>query len=200
MWVNPDLKVYTTDVLIDSAISDLKPGMSAMVEIIVAELKDVVTVPIQTVSLHEGVECCYVLNGDGIELRAVKLGLANDKYVVVESGVKENEGVLLHPPDESTKALEIGIEEAKRQKEVEKMEKPHDGPGVGTSDIAGSQPQPPDADRPADGPPEGKAPPDRQKRLESMTPEQREAMSKRWREATPEQRKEMRERSRQRQP
>jgi hypothetical protein len=195
MWFNPDLKVYSTDVLIDSATDDLRPGMSAMVEIIVAKLKSVLTVPIQTVSLHDGVECCYVLNGDGIELRAVKLGLANDKHVVVEDGVKENERVLLHPPDESAKVLKIGIEEAKKQKETEKAEKARQEPGPGDPEAAGTQPPGPGTDRPSDGPPEGKAPSDRQKRLESMTPEQRETMRKRWREASPEQRKEMRERS-----
>ena len=48
-WLNPDLKVYATDVSIDGTHDFLKTGMTAKVEIIIDELKNVISVPIQAV-------------------------------------------------------------------------------------------------------------------------------------------------------
>ena len=47
--MNPDLKVYATDVSIDGANDAIKTGMSGKVEILIDELKDVLYVPIQSV-------------------------------------------------------------------------------------------------------------------------------------------------------
>src|SRR5205814_1984907 len=46
-WQNPDLKVYPTDVSISDAPPQLRPGMSAKVEIEIAEIPDALTVPVQ---------------------------------------------------------------------------------------------------------------------------------------------------------
>ena len=99
-WLNPDLKVYRTDVTIDGIVDSLKPGMSAKVEIIVARLKEVLKVPIQAVSLRGGREVCYIVHGRAIEMRPVQIGMSNDKFVEIKSGLKEGEKVLLIPPPE----------------------------------------------------------------------------------------------------
>ena len=46
-FFNPDVKVYTTPVAITNGIRGLRPGFSASVKIVVAELDDVLSVPIQ---------------------------------------------------------------------------------------------------------------------------------------------------------
>jgi len=98
-WLNPDLKVYSTDITLFEGNEKLKPGMSAKVEIIVQSLSRVVYVPIQCVYRRGGREVCYVTGpGLGIEVRPVKVGLTNDQFVEVREGLTEGEQVLLYAP------------------------------------------------------------------------------------------------------
>jgi HlyD family secretion protein len=97
-WLNPDLKVYATDVSIDGTHDFLKTGMSAKVEIIIDELKDVISVPIQAVVNVEGKKVCFVSNGSSPEQRQVETGVFNDSFVEIKSGLTEGEKVLLNPP------------------------------------------------------------------------------------------------------
>jgi HlyD family secretion protein len=95
---NPDLKVYSTEVLIDGTHPFIKTGMSARVEIIINRLKNVLTVPIQSVVSDGPDKYCYVLASVVPERRQVELGDFNSDFVVVKSGLKEGERVLLNPP------------------------------------------------------------------------------------------------------
>jgi HlyD family secretion protein len=97
-WLNPDLKVYATDVSIDGTHDFLKTGMTAKVEIIINELKDVISVPIQTVLNSRGKKVCFVLNGSTHEQRQVETGAFNDSFVEIKSGLAEGDKVLLNPP------------------------------------------------------------------------------------------------------
>jgi HlyD family secretion protein len=97
-WLNPDLKVYATDVSIDGTHDFLKTGMSAKVEIIIDELKDVISVPIQAVLNTKGKKVCFVLNGNSSEQRQVETGAFNDSFVEIKSGLAEGDKVLLNPP------------------------------------------------------------------------------------------------------
>ena len=48
-WMSSDTKVYKTIVTIDEEVTQLKPGMTAVVEIDVEQLRDVISVPIQAI-------------------------------------------------------------------------------------------------------------------------------------------------------
>jgi len=95
---SPDLKVYTTDVSIDGTYDFLKTGMTGKVEIIVDELKNVISVPIQTVTNIEGKKFCYVATGKSQERREVQTGAFNTDFVEIKNGLAEGEKVLLNPP------------------------------------------------------------------------------------------------------
>ena len=97
-WMNPDLKVYSTDVCIDGEHDFLKTGMTAKVEIIIQELKDVVSVPIQAVINKEGKKICYVVGPGGTEQREVETGAFNSDFVEIKKGLAKGEKVLLNPP------------------------------------------------------------------------------------------------------
>ena len=97
-WMNPDLKVYSTDVSIDGRHEFLKTGMTGKVEVIIDELKDVLSVPIQTVVTLEGTKLCYCLTDNGPEKREVETGAFNNDFVEIESGLVEGNKVLLNPP------------------------------------------------------------------------------------------------------
>jgi len=100
-WYKGDVKEYQTIIEIlglnEGPRKDLRPGLTAEVKIRVAELPDVLQVPIQAVLEHGGVHYCVVPLGDGHwEAREVQIGLSNDKSVVIEGGLQEGEEVVHH--------------------------------------------------------------------------------------------------------
>lgn len=100
-WLNPDLKVYSTQIALDQAPEWLKPGMSAEVEIIVAAIDEAVQVPLQAVRGHGANRVVYVAGALGAEERPVKVGAFNDSYIQVLEGVEPGENVLLTEPMET---------------------------------------------------------------------------------------------------
>lgn len=92
-----DTKVYETFVTIDEDVKLLKPGMSAVVEIHVDRLLDVLSVPVQAVVQIEDENWCYVRSTRGVERHAIKLGRSNDKFVEIREGLIEGDEVVLNP-------------------------------------------------------------------------------------------------------
>ena len=75
----------------------LKPGMSAAVEVILAEKKDVILVPVSAVVEIGDRKLCWIKTADGVERRLLKLGESNDVFIVAESGLTEGDKVVLDP-------------------------------------------------------------------------------------------------------
>ena len=119
-FLNPDLKVYPTDVSIDGTHDSIKTGMSGKVEILIDELTDVLYVPIQSVVTVDEKELCYVKAGGREEKREVVTGLFNDDFVEIKSGLTQGEKVLLDPPRWT--ASETKEETKKETKEETKKE------------------------------------------------------------------------------
>ena len=119
MWMNPDMKVYPTDVLVEDELPDLKPGVSARAEIVITNLTKVLSVPIQTVARYRGENVCFVRKGSGIAPVPVTTGWFNDRFIEVISGLKEGDRVLLAPV--SDEVIEASPEDTN---EVESAEQP----------------------------------------------------------------------------
>jgi len=122
-WLNPDLKVYATDIGIDGTHDSLKTGMTGKVTIIIDKLQDVLYVPIQSVVTIEDKKVCYV-DGSPAEKREVETGLFNDNFVEIKSGLAEGEQVLLNPPkwtepEKTEEPAETESEPAEEQAETE---------------------------------------------------------------------------------
>lgn len=97
-WFSSDIKVYTTMVSIDNGFSELRPGMTAQVEILVNQLDDVLAVPVQAILQFKGKDYIYVRLADGgFARREIKLGTSNDKLVEVKEGINEGDEVALNP-------------------------------------------------------------------------------------------------------
>ncbi|MGJ8697053.1 MAG: HlyD family efflux transporter periplasmic adaptor subunit [Verrucomicrobiaceae bacterium] len=97
-WANPDLKVYATEITITDPIEGVKPGVSAKAEIIIEELSNVLTVPIQAVTTVDGKQLCYRSNGGEPEPITVEIGKFNTKYIEIKSGLEEGQEIMLNPP------------------------------------------------------------------------------------------------------
>ncbi len=109
-WLSSDIKVYETIVTIDEEAEKLKPGMTAVAEIHVDRLRNVLSVPVQAIAERDKQTWCYVKTEEGnIVKRLVVLGRSNDKFVQVKSGMTEGEQVVLNP------MAIIGEEESKKQ-------------------------------------------------------------------------------------
>ncbi len=98
-YLNPNLKVYSTDIMITSDSSALRNGMSCKVDIIVEEYENVVYVPVQSVVKINGQTTVFVLKSNGrIEARPVTIGLDNNSMIHIKEGLSKGELVLLTPP------------------------------------------------------------------------------------------------------
>jgi len=98
MWMNPDLKVYNSEVYLEGDTPDLRTGMSCKVEIIVQQYEDAVYIPVQAVIRIAGQPAVYVVRNGMIEEREVQIGLDNNRMIRIIDGIQEGEVVLLTPP------------------------------------------------------------------------------------------------------
>jgi HlyD family secretion protein len=97
MHMNPDLKVYDTDIYLEDNDSALRTGMSCKVEIIIEQYEDAVYIPIQAVIRVRGKPTIHIVNEIAIEPREVEIGYDNNRMVRIISGLQEGEVVLLTP-------------------------------------------------------------------------------------------------------
>lgn len=97
-WMNPDLTVYKTEVVIDDKPEALKPGMTAKVEIILAQLEDVLLVPVHAVTVRGDEKVCFLVDGKKTILTPVEVGLSNEDYVEITAGLKKGDVVLANAP------------------------------------------------------------------------------------------------------
>lgn len=105
-FLNPDLRVYTTEVVIEGEHPELKPGMSAEVQIIAETIKDALIVPGTAVYVHGEDTVCYVIKDDRYECRPVLVGSSNDSFVEIKEGLREGETVLLREPRTNEERVE----------------------------------------------------------------------------------------------
>ena len=93
-----NLRQYETTIKIDGQPEELRPGMTAEAEILVAHLKDVLTLSFSAIVEQGGQYLCWVKTTDGkIEQRPLLLGMSNEKFVEVKDGVSEGEQVVRNP-------------------------------------------------------------------------------------------------------
>ncbi|MEQ2006026.1 MAG: efflux RND transporter periplasmic adaptor subunit, partial [Limisphaerales bacterium] len=94
-YYNPNMKVYITEVWINETLSDIKPGVSGRAEIVVTNLQQVLTIPIQAVTTVKGQQVCYVQRGEKDMPVAVEVGLFNDRMIEIRKGLNEGDRILL---------------------------------------------------------------------------------------------------------
>jgi HlyD family secretion protein len=97
-WFMSSIKEYATIVSIEGDTTGLKPGMTAGVEILVSDLRDVLTVPVSAVVEQNGKFSAWVKRKLGPPShRPLVIGQTNDKLVEIKDGLKETDEVILNP-------------------------------------------------------------------------------------------------------
>ena len=90
-----ETKRFDVTVELDPTDAELRPEMTARVDIRVGERHNVVRLPVNALFERDGLAAVNVLSGGGVETRQVELGEQNLRFVEVVSGVAEREHVML---------------------------------------------------------------------------------------------------------
>jgi HlyD family secretion protein len=112
-FFSANVKEYAAFVRIDGEQKDLKPGMTAEVEILIDERKNVLTVPIQCAVDQGGKQYCWRLVNGVPEKTEVRLGLGDDRNIEVRAGLNEGDVVLQNPPERSEGSFNLPGERSK---------------------------------------------------------------------------------------
>lgn len=96
-WWTGNVVKYDTIITLPLEREGLKPGMSAEVEIVIAEHKNVIKVPVSAI-LDTGEETlCWVMTAGETQRRVIQVGDSNDVYIVILEGLEVGEEVVLNP-------------------------------------------------------------------------------------------------------
>ncbi len=109
---DPEVKQFDIEVTLDGRDLMLKPGTTAEVEIVIVRLEGVLYVPIRAVRGIGPTTFCYANEGGELRRKTVEIGLGNDKFVEIKSGLSEGDVVLVENPPTDL----VRIEEADRQR------------------------------------------------------------------------------------
>ncbi|HYF52046.1 MAG TPA: efflux RND transporter periplasmic adaptor subunit [Planctomycetota bacterium] len=196
MWMNPDMKVFNSEIHLEANDDALRTGMSCRAEIVVETHADAVYVPVQAVLRVNGVPTVYIKNGDKLEPRRIDVGLDNNRMAHVRSGLEAGESVVLNPPladaaalaDQGPPPAPVKVPETPKKAPPATASLPEPQTSAKTAEVV---PQPvAEARTPDAGTQTGE---ERRGRRGNMTPEQREEMRKRMESMSPEEREKMRE-------
>jgi HlyD family secretion protein len=92
-----DVRYFEGIVKLQAPPAGLKPGMTAQVEVEMPEREKVLAVPSEAVTSDDGEDVCFVLQGDALERRPVKLGKVTEAMTEVTAGLQEGEQVVMNP-------------------------------------------------------------------------------------------------------
>ncbi len=95
-WWTGNLVKYDTIIKLPQH-PGLKPGMSATVDVILAEYQDVLTIPVAAIIESPEGFLCWVKSDQGVNKRLIEVGDTNDEFTIVESGLSDGEEVVLNP-------------------------------------------------------------------------------------------------------
>ncbi len=96
-WLSGNVKKYATIVRIDGKDLNLRPGMTAVVEILVADLKNVLSVPVEAVVEQGNHMYCWVVGSGKPERRPVVVGQSSSTHIEIRDGLADGDVVLLNP-------------------------------------------------------------------------------------------------------
>lgn len=97
-WFGSSAKEYGTFVEIHNPPKSMRPGMTAEVSIRVEQLENALLLPVQAVFERAGKQFCLLPTESGdLEPREVKIGSANDRFVVIREGLAKDDEVVSNP-------------------------------------------------------------------------------------------------------
>lgn len=99
---NQDSKVFEVKIEISTPDTTLRPGMTTSNAIETASVKNVLSVPLESVVTESGFSYVFKRSGRGVVKQMVETGAMNDNEIIVRRGVEAGDRVLLTPPTDRT--------------------------------------------------------------------------------------------------
>lgn len=122
---NSDAKVFEVKIKVFGEDADLKPAMTTSNIIFTNTYPDTLFIPADAVFENDSMQFVYLRKGK-ITRQIVKLGNANENFVIVSKGLKEGDQLCLNEPENYQEipfsGVEIYSEIKKEKEEKEKME------------------------------------------------------------------------------
>lgn len=97
-WRDPNLREYTVRVALQTDRKDLKPAMRCEGRIILDQVTDALSVPVQAVFSDGPVQFVYTPKGSKFARTPVRVGRRSDLLAEVKAGVAEGDTVLVREP------------------------------------------------------------------------------------------------------
>ncbi len=94
-----DMKVFRVVIRFERSDKDMKPGMNANSDIIVASYRNQLLVPRKAIFVKAEKQVVYLKKGGNIAELAIKVVAENDQFCVVERDIQEGDVVLMYQPD-----------------------------------------------------------------------------------------------------
>jgi HlyD family secretion protein len=94
-----DSNVFKVFIRLTGDISRFKPSMTTNNEIIIEKVDNVLAIPLTCLYMENGIPYVYLKESGEINRRNVKVGEKNDKNVLIRSGLKFGDKILLSKPE-----------------------------------------------------------------------------------------------------
>lgn len=113
IWWNGNVVKYDSLIRLPS-VEGLKPGMSAEVEILVERYEKVLTIPVTASVESPSAAYCWVKTAEGLSRRRLELGDTSEHHVIVKTGLREGEKIVLDPLASIAEAQNLALETLER--------------------------------------------------------------------------------------
>jgi hypothetical protein len=95
-----DSNVFKIYIQLTGDFSKLKPSMTTNNEIIIEKAENVLVIPLQCLFTENGTQFVYLKESGNIVKRNLKTGERNEKVIIVKSGLKEKDKILMSKPED----------------------------------------------------------------------------------------------------
>jgi HlyD family secretion protein len=107
--VNTSTRAFPFEALVPNGDALLKPGTFARVHIVSGKIDQVLTVPYSAIQYRYGVNRVFVVNGDRLAARELKVGERIEDRIEVVAGVKPGESVALTDVDKLAEGTRVAV-------------------------------------------------------------------------------------------
>ncbi|MFC1586969.1 efflux RND transporter periplasmic adaptor subunit [Planctomycetota bacterium] len=95
-WSRGGAKKFKMESSLDPLGTELKPGVTVRIEVLIEELQDVLFVPVQCIYVEKGKYYCFVKKSFSFERVEIKTGQSNDNYIEITEGLEEGQEVAMY--------------------------------------------------------------------------------------------------------
>jgi len=121
---NSNAKVYEVRIIINEYDSILRPAMTTKNTIETSIIGKVLFAPIESIFNSDSVTFVYKKDGGSVVRQQVIAGESNDNEIIIREGMKENDEVMLVPPDKADKLKLVMLDKQVLDKYKPKKNKP----------------------------------------------------------------------------